>query len=90
MGYDPLAYYHEHYDGLTRSELRKINSGLYSYLSNHNLLEQIPTNASQWIKDPLGYYHEHYEGLTRAELNRENHAFYAYLWRHGLLHKIPK
>lgn len=42
LGDDPIAYYTEHHDGLTRGQLRKEDPSLYQRLRRDGLLEHIP------------------------------------------------
>ena len=44
-GDDPIAYYNEHYSGLTRGELSKENSSLYQRLWRDQLLGFVPLKA---------------------------------------------
>ncbi len=44
-GDDPIAYYNEHYSGLTRGELSKENSSLYQRLWRDQLLGSVPLKA---------------------------------------------
>ena len=46
FGEDPVAYYQEHYNGVTRGELQKQNRSLYNRLRKDGLLENIPKKAS--------------------------------------------
>ena len=87
-GDDPVAYYHEHYQGMTRGELHKKDSGLYQILWRGKLLGEVPV-ASRFGDDPVAYYHRHYQGMTRWQLAKANHGLYKRLWRDKLLVHVP-
>ena len=90
-GDDPVAYYHEHYQGMTRGELHKKDSGLYQRLRRGKLLGEVPRERaeSRDFGDPVAYYHEHYQGMTRGELAKEDQGLYQILWRGKLLGEVP-
>jgi hypothetical protein len=46
-GPDYLAYYHEHFEGLTRGQIQKKDNNFYTCLRRNNLLEQIPKKQRQ-------------------------------------------
>jgi RHS repeat-associated protein len=86
---DSLAYYREHYPGLTRSQLQDQAPGLYRRLLKEGLISGVPKGPSIFGDDPLAYYREHYPGLTRGELAKVRGGLYNVLWRRGLLSEVP-
>jgi|GEM_PF-4928978 len=87
----PLAYYHQHYPGVTRENLKKANVNLYHRLHELDLIDNVPKKApNPWVEDPLTYYHEHCAGMTRGQLWDKRRAFYNYLLKNGLIDQIPK
>lgn len=90
FGDDPLAYYQEHYAGLTRGQLKKKDQSLYCRLHQDGLLSHLPLQqVHRDFGDPLVYYQEHHAGLTRGQLERENPTFYQRLRKDKLLEHIP-
>jgi RHS repeat-associated protein len=91
-GDNPLAYYHEHYPGVTRGELRKARPGLYTRLSKEGLLDEVPLagRRSKFGDDALAYYHQHFPGMTLGQIAREHPGFYNRLWKDRLIDKIPR
>ena len=47
FGNDPVAYYQEHYAGLTRGQLQKQELSLYQRLWKDGLLDNVPTKYSK-------------------------------------------
>ncbi len=92
-GDDPVAYYTEHHDGLTRGQLQKEDPSLYLRLRRDGLLEHVPIGKrgrpTKHGDDPVAYYTEHHDGLTRGELAKENPSLYLRLRRDGLLKHVP-
>jgi hypothetical protein len=88
-GGDPLAYYREHYPGVTRGELAKKDPLFYNVLRYHRLLNNIPKVRRDYGGDPLAYYREHYPGVTRGQLCRVDKGLYLFLEGHNLLDQIP-
>lgn len=89
---DPLAYYNQHYPGLTRGQLARKNSGLYEKLAREGLLKHIPTSykvGRHFGKDLVAYYNKHYPGLTRAELCVKDSNLYSKLLQSNLLCTVP-
>jgi hypothetical protein len=90
FGDDPVCYYREHYEGVTRGQLRKRDPSLYERLRREGLLEAVPGKESRFGDDPVAYYREHYEGLTRGELAKQDPTLYQRLRHDGLLGEVPK
>lgn len=87
---DALAYYREHYDGATTSELRRKDRPLYDRLCGEGLLNLVPGyHRRSSIEDPIAYYRQHYEGVTRGRLAETNASLYKQLWRKRLLSHVP-
>ena len=88
-----LAYYHEHYEGLSRYQLRKVNAGLEKRLRRKGLIEHIPVQVQKKPSRELGnlqdYYREHYEGLTRGELKKQDPSLYVLMRKRNLLDVVP-
>jgi hypothetical protein len=86
----PLAFYEQHYSGVTRGVLRYQNFGLYMKLRRDGILAQVPTiKPVESIEDPLKIYHRDYTGMTRSELKKANPALYVRMWRHDVLQEVP-
>ncbi|MBD3248992.1 hypothetical protein GF336_03025, partial [Candidatus Woesearchaeota archaeon] len=82
---------------MTRNQLNKEDSGLYTRLRKEGLLDHvIPEKREQrdWNKiDPLEYFREHYGNgdITRSQLSKEDQRLYGRLLKDGLLDQaIPK
>jgi len=95
-GDDLLAYYHEHFPGLTRRQLKKTAGHLYNLLREGGLIEQVPlkqggqpVEQKDFGDDPLVYYFEHHEGLTQNELAQVDELLYNRLRRDRLLKHVP-
>jgi len=88
FGSDILAYYREHYEGVTREQLNKRDSSLYNRLCRDGLIDQVPAKY-RMIDDALAYYHEHYEGVTRGQLEQRDRRLYQRLCRDGLRDQVP-
>ncbi|MEK7613373.1 MAG: hypothetical protein AAB439_00645 [Patescibacteria group bacterium] len=88
-----LAYYKEHYEGLSRRKLQDIDPSFYQTLRNRNLIDEIPTAYRDWVsmsdQELLAYYHEHYEGISRGKLCTIDRGFYGILRKRGLIDEIP-
>jgi len=91
FGEDALAYYHEHYDGLSRGQLQEENESLYIRLRRDGLLVHVLVflEPRDFGDDPLVYYREHYYGLTRGQLQKRDNTLYKRLRRDGLIEKVP-
>lgn len=89
FGGDPLAYYRQHYAGLTRGQVRDQEPGLYKKLRLAGLLAYIPLKPRIRFDDPVAYYREHCAGMTRKQAALAEPQFYSYLQRHRLLDTIP-
>jgi hypothetical protein len=89
FGQDPVAYYNQHYKGLTRGQLAKQNNNLYKRLWLDGLLEHVPKYVP-FGQGPVAYYNQHYKGLTRGQLNQQNNHLYQCLRQDGLLKHVPK
>jgi len=90
---EPLEFYHEHHDGLTRGQLENEDLSLYRRLLRDGLIDEIPLGKvgrpRKYGDDPVAYYQEHFPGLTRGQLKNESSGLYNRLWRDGLLKHIP-
>tara|TARA_Y100000310_G_scaffold228802_1_gene231132 strand:- start:561 stop:1088 length:528 start_codon:yes stop_codon:yes gene_type:complete len=96
-GMDPLDFYREYHNGLTRGQLIKEDSGLYQRLWKDKLLEHIPKGKTggprkneDFCKYPLTYYRKYYGDLTQGELKMRNKKLYKALIREGLMGQIPR
>lgn len=90
FGADLLAFYREHYSGMTRGQLYKENRSLYQRLLYAGLLEEVPTAIRVGIGiDPLAFYREHYPGMPRGQLRNEDPSLYGILLHAGLLKEVP-
>jgi hypothetical protein len=87
---DPMTYYHEHYLGLTRGELKVRDPQLYACLRRNKLLGLIPEVARRQLPASLAAYRKHYAGLTRGELRDRDAELYQQLRRKGLLAYVPQ
>lgn len=88
-GGHPLAYYHLHYEGVTRGQLLAMNTRLYHCLKYHGLLAEVPLKPRIEFPDPLAYFEEHCAGMIRSHVAKIEPQFYRYLQKHGLLDSIP-
>jgi len=91
-GNDPIEYYKKNHNGLSPTELKKVNEALYSKLRRENLLDQLPRRVAKpqdFGDNPLAFYHLHYPGLTRGQLYKENTWLYQRLYRTGIIDQIP-
>ena len=92
---DPLTFYNTHYAGMTRGELLKVDKSLYSVLSEHGKLLDIPAtkirkppyNPERY--DPLDFYDRFFAGKTQNELKKLKPALYKTLKDEGFLDEIP-
>ncbi len=89
-GDDPLAYYEQHFPGLTRGELSKQHNGLYDRLWRDGLLKHVPRQRADFGSDPLVYYRQKYPEVSRGQLRRKHKGLYYRLKRDGLLDCVPK
>jgi hypothetical protein len=55
FGGDAVAYYQEHYAGLTRGQLHDQAPRFYDYLRRHGLLGHIPLKPKVRFPDPLDF-----------------------------------
>ncbi|MFC1768773.1 hypothetical protein ACFLZX_03330 [Nanoarchaeota archaeon] len=102
----PVEFFREHYrNDTTRSELAKIDSGLYRILGKRELLDvAIPnvdqsavergrrggkTPATDFGDDPLAFYWKHHGGITVDELPIVNPHLHKRLRKRDLLDFIP-
>ena len=94
----PLEEYRQKYAGLTRSQVRRIDSELFDRLTLEDLLQvppdkyhfkRKPKNKAEYGDDPLKYYWEHCYGLRGRKLYVEHHRLYEKLRLYGLLEKLP-
>ena len=104
FGNDPLAFFKEHsdiYQGLSRSDLDRVDGSLYQTLRNRGQLDlAIPTKRInprikyRGYESPLAYFqahHEKYATLTRSELEHLDTGLYdALLRRKQLDAAIPE
>ena len=88
-GENPLEFYNEHYDGITRGKLSHIDNRLYLALKNKGLLEHVPLRRSRYGENPLEFYNEHYDGITRGKLSHIDNRLYRALKYKGLLKHVP-
>ncbi|MEK7613870.1 MAG: hypothetical protein AAB439_03310 [Patescibacteria group bacterium] len=89
-----LAYYHEHYEGLSRGKLAQLDENFYSALRRRGLIDEIPfAQQNDWAsmsdQQLLDYYHDRYEGVSRGKLREVDQNLYHALWKRGLLDEIP-
>jgi len=96
-GYEPLKFYRKHYNGLTRGELEKVDSGLATRLRNDGLMRFIPKKdpsmvakqKSKYGLDPLAYYWENYSEYSRGQLSAVCVGLYNRLRKEGLIDQVP-
>jgi len=91
-------YYLEHFEGMSRGELSKEDSGFYKALYKRGLLDVLPKTEQSHRRDwsdlteetARAYYLEHYEGMSRLELRKEDVGFYNALRKRGLVDILPE
>ena len=86
---NPVDFYKEHYDGMTRGQLQKQDPRLYRKLRREGLLDLVPTSKRDFGSDPLKYYKERYADITRGQLELQDPNLYRRLRRDGLLGSVP-
>jgi len=92
---EPLKFYYEQYNRLTRGQLKDEDKSLYERLRREGQLDIVPLEksksgrVSKFGEDPAAYYYEHYEGFARGELQKENFSLYQRLRNDGLLDIVP-
>ncbi|MDO8509107.1 MAG: hypothetical protein Q7S27_05490 [Nanoarchaeota archaeon] len=95
----PLEYVHanpEQFKNLTKSQLKKKDSGLYKTLRRLDQIDEVvstPTLPYRGHETPLDYFRAHfykYDGMTRTRLSLTDSGLYRSLVRYGQLNKaIP-
>lgn len=86
---EDLAYYQEHYAGVTRGRLAQRDPGLYQRLYKADLLDTIPTVSDRYGGDALAFCRSQFAGITRGQLRIRDPALYQYLRVHKLLDELP-
>lgn len=89
FGHDPLKYYHDNYENVSREQLGTIDLALRDRLRRDGLLNRIPDNTEVFGGDPEKYYRDNHYGLTRPQLEKENKILYDRLVRGKTIDIVP-
>ncbi|MBW2997221.1 hypothetical protein KY349_02680 [Candidatus Woesearchaeota archaeon] len=92
---DLVEFYLEHYEGVPRGSLRRLDPSLYQRMRKEEVLDVVPITRKQkrsrnFGGDYLAYCLEHHPGITRGELKKKDPSLYQILWKNDLLKMIPK
>ena len=81
-------YYLENYEGMSRGEVEKEDSGFYKSLQRKSLLDVLPESKQRdWSglteETAREYYLENYEDMSRSEVEKEDSGFYVTIQKKG-------
>lgn len=86
---NPYQYYLEHYAGVTRGRLSRLDHRLHEALRNHGQLHLVPIDMRNFSGNPKDYYLNNYPGIPRTELHRLDPSLYESLRYHKQLDIVP-
>ena len=81
-------YYLENYEGMSRTEVQKEDSGFYQKLRKEGWLDILPESKyrdwSGLTEDSAReYYLDNHEGMSRGEVEKEDSGFYTTIYKEG-------
>ena len=92
-------YYKKHYEGMSRNEVYKKDSGFYQKVIEKRLCDKIfPKKKSGTVRlgkftnfsleDLQNYYLEHYKGICRGRVSQEDPSFYQFIRKKKFLERV--